>query len=235
MNSTFSPTSKDVERYRRLRVLTIDLNHRITKIIPRRAFEEVGEAIGIRHNDVLVFGSEDVSSVLMDCCLYDWFEHGRNVVQRYAEAKPAKPGTDEGYLLQAYLRAKYRVLVVQSAVPGAGLHCRDVLNNEELFLMDFGLSQSAKAGKTALATRTIPLGEYSMTSGAGLPINSKRALHALSLRPIESERSNSLEAPGRVALWVVRACLSAGAADHVAYVSVAARSPEHRRRTRVHR
>jgi hypothetical protein len=175
MNSPFSPTSKDVERYRRLRALAMDLNHRIIKIIPRRAFEEVGEAIGIRHNDVLVFDSEDMSSVLMDCCLYDWFERGRNVVQRYAEEKPAKPGTDEGYLLQAYLRAKYRILVVRSAVPGAGLHCRDVLNNEELFVMDLGLSQSAKAGKTVFATRTIHLGEYSMTSGAGLPINSKRA------------------------------------------------------------
>jgi hypothetical protein len=235
MNSTFSPTSKDVERYRKLRVLAMDLNHRITKIIPRRAFEEVGEAIGIRHNDVLVFDSEDISSVLMDCCLYDWFEHGRNVVQRYSEAQPAKPGTDEGYLLEAYLRAKYRVLVVRSTVPGAGLHCRDVLNNEELFLMDLGLSQSAKAGKTAFATRTIPLGEYWMTSGAGLPINSKSALHALSSSRIESERSNSLEAPGRMALWVVRACLAAGAAAHVAYATVAAKSPAPRRRTRVHR
>ena len=63
--------------------------------------EEVGDAIGIRHNGVLVFASEDMSSVLMDCCLYDWFEHGRNVVQRYSEAHPAKPGTDEGYLLLA--------------------------------------------------------------------------------------------------------------------------------------
>ena len=84
----------------------MDLNHRITKIIPRRAFEEVGEAIGIRHNDVLVFDSEDMSSVLMDCCLYDWFESGKNVVQRYSAAQPAKPGTDEGYLLPAYLLAK---------------------------------------------------------------------------------------------------------------------------------
>ena len=236
MNSPFSPTSKDVERYRRLRSLAMDLNHRITKIIPRRAFEEVGEAIGIRHNDVLVFDSEDMSSVLMDCCLYDWFEHGRNVVQRYVEEKPAKLGTDEGYLLQAYLRAKYRVLLVRFAVPGAGLHCRDVLNNEELFVMDLGLSQSAKAGKTAFATRTIPLGEYSMTSGAGLPINSKNAaLHALNLSRIGSERADSLEAAGHVALWVVRACLSAGAAEHVTYQSVAAKSREPRRRARVHR
>jgi hypothetical protein len=236
MNIPFSPTPKDVERYRRLRAFAMDLNHRIIKIIPRRAFEEVGEAIGIRHNNVLVFDSEDMSSVLMDCCLYDWFENGRSVVQRYSEAHPAKPGTDEAYLLRAYLRAKYRVLVVRSVVPGAGLHCRDVLNNQELFLMDLGLSQSARDANAAFATRTIPLGEYWMTSGAGLPINSRKAaLHALSLSRIESERSNSLEAQGRVTLWVVRACLSAGAADHVTYESVTAKSRKARRRSRVHR
>jgi hypothetical protein len=37
----------------------------------------------------------DVSSVLQDCCLYDWFEDGRNLVQRYAEAHPANPETEE--------------------------------------------------------------------------------------------------------------------------------------------
>lgn len=231
MGSSFTPTPKDVERYRRLRALGMDLNHRIIKTIPRRAFEEVGEAIGIRHNDVLVFESKDMTSVLMDCCLYDWLENGKSVVQRYSEAHPATPETDQGYLLQAYLQAKYRVLVVQSAVPAAGLHCRDVLNNEELFLMDLGLSQSAKDANAVFATRTIPLGEYWMTSGAGLPINSKQAARQ-ALSRIESEKSKWLEAPDSVALWVVRACLSAGAADHVTHASAAAKSPEPRRRTR---
>jgi len=211
--------------------LGMDLNQRIIKTLPRQAFAEVGEAVGIRHNDILEFDTEDMTSVLMDCCLYDWFENGKNVVQRYSEAHPAKPATDQGYLMQAYLQAKYRVLVMQFAVPGAGLHCRDVLNNEELFLMDLGLSQTAKDANAAFATRTIPLGEYWMTSGAGLPITSKKTLlHALSR--IESEKSKSLEAPGSVALWVVRVCLSAGAAGHVTYASAAAKSPEPRRRTR---
>jgi hypothetical protein len=229
MGNPFCPTPKDVERYRRLRALGMDLNHRIIKTIPRQAYDEVGEAIGIRQNGVLVFDSTDMTSVLMDCCLYDWFENGKNVVQRYAEAHPAQTGADEGYLLQGYLQAKYRVLVVQSAVPGAGLHCRDVLNHEELFLMDLGLSQSAKDANAVLVTRTILLGEYWMTSGAGLPINSKKA--ALdALNRIESGKLKSLEAPGSVALWIVRACLAAGAADHVTYASAAAKSgkPRHR-------
>jgi hypothetical protein len=229
MDTPFSPTPQDVERYRRLRALAADLLERIMKAIPRRALDEVGEALGIWRDGVLVFDSMDMTSVLVDCCLYDWFQNGKNVVQRYAEAHPPKPGTDEGYLLQACLRAKYRVLVVQSAVPGAGLYCWDVLNEEELFLMDLAFSQSAVHANAAFATRTIPLGEYWMTSGAGLPINSKKAaLDALTR--IASGKPKLLEGPGSGALWIVRACLAAGAADHVSYESVAVETGKPRRR-----
>src|SRR5438067_884635 len=89
--------------------LGMELNHRSIKTIPRQDYEEIGDALGIRRNGVLVFGSEDMSSVMMDCCLYDWYGNGKNLIQRYAETHPA--------------------------VPGAGLHCQDVLNGGELFLM----------------------------------------------------------------------------------------------------
>jgi len=219
----FSPTRQDVERYRSLRSLSMNLSHRIVQTIPNRAYDEVGSALGILRNGVLVFDSEDMTSVMMDCCLYDWFENGKNLVQRYAETHPSKPGTDESCLLNAYLQAKYRILLVQSAVPGAGLHCQDVLNGGELFVMDISLSQSLKSGSVALATRTIPLGEYSMTGGAGLPITSSSATRE-ALRRIESGRDKSLESPGAMALLLVRACLAAGAAGHVAYETPAPKS-----------
>lgn len=133
----------------------------MVKTIPRRAFDEIGDALGILRNGVLVFDSEDMTSVLADCCLYDWYEDGKNLIQRYAETHPARPGTDESYLLQAYLQAEYRILVPQSAVPGAGLHCHDVLNGGELFLMDLAFSQSFPPG-----LRRSPLVPYPWVSSA---------------------------------------------------------------------
>jgi hypothetical protein len=215
----FSPTQQDVDRYRRLRALSMELGHRIFDTIPRQAFAEVGDAIGIRHNGVLVFDSEDMSGVMADCCLYDWFEDGKNLVQRYAETHPSVPGTDESYLLSAYTEAKYRVVLMRSAVPDAGVHCRDLLNGEEFFVMDLGLSRSLGSGEAALATRTIPLGEYWMTGGAGLPITSREAIkHAFSRT--DSGKHMLLEGPGGLALLIVRALLADGVADHVAYETV---------------
>jgi hypothetical protein len=187
----------------------------MVKTIPREAFDDIGDAIGIRRNGTVFFETEDVSAVMADCCLYDWFENGNNLVQRYAETHPAEPGTDESFLLQAYCKAKYRIVVPQSAVPGAGLHCTDILNGGELFLMDVAMSQSVPAGKGALATRTIPLGDYWMTSGAGLPIHSGADMQK-ALSWIESEYP-SMQGPSKTALAILRACLSAGAADYIAY------------------
>jgi hypothetical protein len=231
MGTSFSPTRQDVERYRSLRALSMALNHRIIQTIPPQAYAEIGHALGIRRNGVLVFDSEDMTSVMMDCCLYDWYGNGKNLIQRYAETHPAAPGTDESYLLQACLQATYRILVAQSAVPGAGLHCEDVLNGGELFLMDLALSQNNPSGNAALATRTIPLGEYWMTGGAGLPISSKKSILDALCR-IGTEHYKPLEGPGAVALSIARACLAAGAADYITYESMEARSRKHRRQPR---
>jgi hypothetical protein len=227
MATPFSPTRQDVDRYRRLRALSTELNSKILKTIPKHAYYEVGDAIGILHNGVLLFDSEDMTGVLTDCCLHDWFENGENLVQRYAGTHPATPGTDESYLLSAYTQAKYRVIFTQSAVPDAGVHGRDVLNNEDLFLMDLALSRSLASGdaarRMALATRTISIGEYWMTTGAFLPIPSKEAFQKASSRAGSGKRELQ-EGPGGVALAIVRTCLAAGAADWVGYEPVTAQS-----------
>lgn len=136
--------------------------------------------------------------------------------------------TDESYLLKACLQAKYRILVALSAVPGAGLHRQDVLNGGELFLMDLAMSQNVPKGNAALATRTIPLGEYWMTGGAGLPISSKQSiLDVLSRKAREYDKPP--QGPDGVALPIARACLAAGAANDITYES-AETSPRKTRR-----
>lgn len=226
--TSFYPSREDVERYRRFRALNIALNQRILKTVPRRAYEEIGDALGIRRNGILIFDNEDVMGVMMDCCFYDWLENGKNVVQRYAETAEVPPGTDESYLLQAMVRAGYRVLLPQSAVPGAGLYCKDILNGGELFLMDLAFSHTFPCDGGALATRTIPLGEFWMTSGAALPIDSETNVLG-AMRQLEGGRLAPSRGSAIVALSIVRACLAAGAADHVAYARVPAAPKKPRR------
>jgi hypothetical protein len=232
MGISYIPNPADAERYRRLRTLGRELSEKILETVPHRAFAEIGDAIGIRRNGVLAFDTMDMSGVLADCCIYDWFEDGKNLIERYAERHPASPGTDEAYLLDAYGRARYGILTIQPVVPDAGLYCHDILNKEEFFLMDLALSRSLAKGRPAIATRTVPLGEYWMTGGAGLPIVSAKAIEP-ALRQIGKLLTrDTRDGPAAVPTLIVRACLEAGAAEHVGYADSEAKPKERPRMPR---
>jgi hypothetical protein len=210
----FTPTQEDVDRYRRLRAASRALNNKLVKTIPREAYEDIGTALGIMRNGVLTFDNEAETSVLADCCLFDWYEDGENLVSRYAKSHDANRSADENYLLDAYQRAEFRVLVAQSVVRGAGLHFLDILANEELFVMDTAMSQFDAVKDAMLATRTIPLGEYWMTGGAGLPVQPSESFSA-AMKRIEEEAPELFEYG--FGLLVVRAALDCGAAENIRY------------------
>jgi hypothetical protein len=168
MATKFTPTRKDIDRYKHLRMLGTELTQEIVHTVPGQAWDDIGEAIGIPDRDQL--DNEHAGNVLADCCIYDWVRNGKNVMQRFSESHPEKPGTDEDYVMQAYLRAEYRIVAQKSAIPGAGVYCRDVRTQDELFVMDLSLSRSGNLSGMALAARLVPLGEYWITTGAGLPV-----------------------------------------------------------------
>ena len=223
MDTRFHPTPHDVERYHRLRTLSRELNDRMVTTIPRQAYTDIGEALGIMRNGVLVFDSEDMTAVMADSCLYEWFQDGRNLVERYADQCPPEPGTDKGLLFDAYLRAEFGIIKLESAVPDAGVYCTELLSQQKLFLMDRALSRNPSG--IMLATRLIPMGDYWMTGGAVLPIVDAKAL----VRSLDALFAGKQDAPlGRVALFIIRTCLDAGAAERVRYASLG-EAPKKRR------
>src|SRR5437764_588558 len=72
MSTLLSFTTADVERYKRLRAVATYLNQRRVKTIPKEAIHDMGRALGILRDGKLYFETEDVLSVLMDCCIHDW-------------------------------------------------------------------------------------------------------------------------------------------------------------------
>jgi hypothetical protein len=176
MAIAFSPTPEDVERYRHLRILGTELTQEVANTVASQVWKDIGKAIGILHRDQLE--TEHVRNVLADCCIYDSFENGKNVMQRFSETHPEQPGTDEHFVLDAYLRAEYRIVAPESALPGVGIHCRDLRTQEELFLMDLSFSRSTELSNMALAARLVPFGKYWITTGAALPVYRSKEMEA---------------------------------------------------------
>jgi hypothetical protein len=235
MNTHFSPTQEDVARYLRLRAATDKLGVEIVRHVPEKADLEIAEALGLLHDGVVVLESQDISKIMADCCLHDWYgADGKTVIERYAETHPAPPGTEQYYVLNSLLHAQYRVLKATSLVPGAGAHCEDLILDEDLFVMDIGMSRNPVAG-FVLATRTIPLGEYWMTGGTALPITTPEILKNVQRQFMEWAGPDVHLSPDGLSLAIVRACLDAGAADRVRYEMVGPKRKEPRHITRRNR
>jgi hypothetical protein len=211
-------------RYQHLRQVGLELNTRLTKTLSRSELDEGGRKLGILKRNVLVLDTEDEIAVLMDYCLHDVRRHGVNAIERYLATAPAAAGSDEEVLLQALRRSRYSLFAVRSSEPGVGVHVRDLLRDEPLFLVDVGLSRTAAIG-LVLAARVMAPEGIGMTTGAALPAGvlspPQRAAFVEGLATSfdgADVRHLSPAKASELAATIIRACLRRGAAERIAYV-----------------
>jgi len=167
------------------------------------------------------FDSEDESCVLMDYCIHDCRDLGRNAVDRYL----ARAGLDEEErsTLQAMKMARFSLFRTTGVVRGIGVNALDLFRTESVFIVDINLGTSA--GECLIpACRLVPFGDHFATTGAALPVDReslgtvRAALEAWGGADI-SERIARFS-PGQQAEFtaiVLRTCLAGGASHHVRY------------------
>lgn len=211
-------------RYTHLRQVGLELNNRLVETLDRGALDEGGKKLGILKRNVLALDTEDEIAVLMDYCLHDVRRHGLNAVERYLAESSPDPGSDEWVLLQALRQSRYSVLVVESTEPGVGVHVRDLLRDEPLFLVDVGLGSTAAVGMI-LAGRVMAPEGIGMTTGAALPVGvlspAERARFLNGLKATFEGRDFGNLSPAEaseLAAAAIRTCLRQGAAERIAYV-----------------
>jgi hypothetical protein len=212
-----------LDRYRRLRQMSLRVGNQLVKAIPKDVLDHCGQILGFTQKGILVFETEDETSVLMDYCIYYPQEDGRNVVSHFLERSPPRANSDEMAILQAMARAYYSLFRGEKAEPGVGVHVRDMLRDEAIFIADVGFSTSAIPG-LALATRVIPGDGFFMTGGAAVPVDrgsGERILRDLSQKGYVPGRFDfkgmSPQQEADVAAIIIRACRATGASSHIMY------------------
>lgn len=216
--------TESLERYKHLRRVGLELNNRLGATVDRSVLNEGGKRLGMLKRDTLVLETEDEIAVLIDFCLHDVRRHGATAIERYLSESPPAPGSDEWVLLQAKRRARYSLLVAESAEPGLGIHVRDQLRDEPLFLVDVGLGHTA-AVNMVLAARIMAPEGIGMTTGAALPVGvlspaeQSRYMHRLKTTFPGMDFGNlSPEESSDLTAHIIRTCLRRGAAERVRYV-----------------
>ena len=119
-----------LDRYRRTREVRFRLNNLLVKTIPKKTLEECGRILGFFRKEVLVFETEDETSVLMDYCLYYPGPDGRNLVAKYLEKSPPPADSEEMAALQEMTHAYYSLFQVVDVERGVGVSVRDLLRGE---------------------------------------------------------------------------------------------------------
>jgi len=157
--------------YRRLRKRSMELNKEIIHTLTGEDIKRGGAALGILQKDTLIFDSEDMTSILMDYCLFQPGKNGKSKVQSYIEAHTEPEHLDDRVLFNAMLGSRYSLFSVTQIERGYGVNSKDVFRGDQGFIMDIKFSKSTISGMV-YAGRLLPVHErFSMSTGAFLPLD----------------------------------------------------------------
>jgi hypothetical protein len=219
-----SESSELVARYKQLPEAGLEQNNALIEELTKADFDEGGKDLGILKKNILVLDSEDEMAVLADYCLHDVRRDGLNAIERVLRGSPPPAGSDERELLEAKQRAYFSLFVVEATEPGVGIHVRDLLREELLFLVDIGLSVSAHPGVVMAIRVFAPAGIF-MTTGAALPIGELSPGQidelAYGIRGdfnYEDYRNLAPEEARALTASIIRTSLERGAAQRIAYL-----------------
>ena len=219
-----------LERYRRMREVRLRLNNLLVRTIPKRTLEECGRILGFFRKGMLLFETEDETSVLMDYCIFYPGSDGRNLVAKYLEKTPPPTDSDEMVALQEMAHAYYSLFQVIDVERGVGVSVRDLLRGETGFIVDVGFGNTAQR-HMIVATRIIPVEGFLMTGGAGLPVDAsaaERISEELKRSGFNPETLDYKQITPRqeaeIAAIVIRECRSTGMTSRIAYAEPGGRA-----------
>lgn len=218
-----------LNRYQRVRRVGLRLNMEMVRRLSRAAIQEGAKRLGMLKGGTILFDSEDQSSVLMDFCIHHCRDGSQTALERHVATSRHPPDSDEAAYLRAQVESRYSLFAVEDVSPGSGAHLSDILRNERIFLMDFGFSQCAEPGMR-LASRVLQMGDFWMTTGAGLPVDdsawreTRRLLDRMRAAGYDP-RHPTREQEADLEAGVVRACLRAGAGGQISYQTHGERPP----------
>lgn len=137
-------------------------------MLPKPAFKDCAQKLGIWQHGRIVFESEDHVAVLSDYAIYDYrLRGGTNAVERLWKLGKTQPGTPEHEVLAAMQEARFTILRAVEVVPGTGALVDDLFYGERYLLADVTFSETSEPGVT-MAARLLFIEDFVMTTGAAV-------------------------------------------------------------------
>jgi hypothetical protein len=181
------------------------------------ALTEQARRLGLARGRTLILGSEDELTLVYDLALYARQGERKRPLDRYAATQQFAPDSDEKRVLDAMLAARFALIRVERRHPEAGLIVRDLIREDEFWLVDEGMESSAPVG-SKMATRVYSPDHFYMAAGVFVPLESASLMNVLRRRPLLLRMS--LDQAGedrRFAEAIYREAIEAGVMERVRF------------------
>jgi hypothetical protein len=204
-------------RYRHLREISKQHHSAMMKFLSGGAIIAQARRLGLAEGKTIVLNNLDDMNLAVDLAIHTAPKDRSRAIDRYARAARLAPGSDEALVLEAMRRARFSIISSVRRHPAAGVIVKDVVRDEDIWLVDEGLEATFKEGR-ALATRMFAPEGFAMTAGIITPVDRETLAIALSEMPV-SLRNNFQQTceDRRFAEAIYRIALADGLTDGVAY------------------
>ena len=162
--------SEILSRYRRLRQISKEQHEAVLDIIAPDVVLDWARRIGLTQGKTVVSDSEYEIALAEDLAIYLARLGRSHPLDRYARTAGFAPASDEAIVLEAMRHARFSLWRIERHHETTGLILRDLLREEEIWLIDEAMAKNARPGRE-MAARLMQPDRFAMTARLIVPIN----------------------------------------------------------------
>jgi hypothetical protein len=159
-------------RYRRLREISGRHQQEAVNLVSQDAVWSQARRLGLAIGSTIIPDDAIEFKYVFDLAIHTALPGRTCAIDRYARAARFAPESDEARMLEAMRSSQFTLFCVKRRHETAGLIITDLVRDKEIWLVDEAMERTSSDGD-AFATRIYTPDCFSMTAGAGVPIDLK--------------------------------------------------------------
>jgi hypothetical protein len=156
-------------RYRRLRQISKEQHEAVLDIIAADVLLDWAKRLDLTEGKAVVLENDNEMTLPEDLAIYLPRLGRSHPLDRYARVARFAPGSGEAIVLAAMRRARFSLWRIERRHSTTGLILRDLLRDEETWLVDEAMERNAPPGME-MAARLLQLENFAMTARIIVPI-----------------------------------------------------------------
>jgi hypothetical protein len=206
-------------RYRRLRQISNEHHHYVLDVVANDVMLDCAKRLGLKTNGKSIIHCSKNEMILVEDAATYLPRPGRSSpIDRYARSAGFADGSDEALVLDAMRNARFSFWRVERRHETAGLILRDLLRDEETWLVDESMEEFASPGYEIAARLVQPEG-FAINARITVPIVAE-LLEEVRARgqALLQMQNHILASDPRLVVTIYRAAVAIGLMDSVLMV-----------------